>query len=250
MDKIIVIGETCTDEFIYGEVPRICPESPVPVFVPIEKKENQGMSGNVLKNILSINKNVEVIHWHQSFPIRKTRIVEKKSNQMIVRIDEGDNSCDKLEYLSLAMIQTIGDADLVLISDYDKGFLSDEIIIEISKYSKMTILDSKRNLNPKIIENINYIKLNENEWISNQKIVEQYKEKFLITLGSKGVKFMDEIFPSPNPLETIDVSGAGDTFVASFAVKILETQSITESLRFANEMSSIVVSKKGVSTPF
>ena len=61
---------------------------------------------------------------------------------------------------------------------------------------------------------------------------------------------MDEIFPSPNPLETIDVSGAGDTFVASFAVKILETQSITESLRFANEMSSIVVSKKGVSTPF
>ena len=54
---------------------------------------------------------------------------------------------------------------------------------------------------------------------------------------------------SPKPLETIDVSGAGDTFTASFIVKFFETRNVDKSIEFANEMSSIVVSKKGVVTP-
>ena len=250
MDRFLVVGEICKDEFVYGDVPRICPESPVPVFVPIEKKENDGMGGNVVNNIKSINPHAEVIHWHQSVPITKTRLVEKKSNQMLVRIDEGDNKCDRLEYLSLAMIQTIGDSDCVIISDYNKGFLDEKIIIEISKYAKLTILDSKRKITDTLIENIDFIKLNKHEWENNKDVVSQRPEKFLITLGYEGVKHMENIYPSPRPLETIDVSGAGDTFVAGFATKYLLTKSISESLEFANEMASIVVAKKGVSTPF
>jgi len=250
MDKFLVIGEICKDEFIYGDVPRICPESPVPVFVPVDRKENDGMGGNVVNNIKSINQHAEIIHWHQSVPITKTRLVEKKSNQMLVRIDEGDNKCDKLEYLSLAMLQTIGDSDVVIISDYNKGFLNEKIIIEISKYAKLTILDSKRKLSNELIEHIDYIKLNKQEWENNKDIVKEHSEKFLITLGYEGVRHMEKIYPSPRPLETIDVSGAGDTFVAGFATKYLSTKSISESLEFANEMASIVVAKKGVSTPF
>jgi ribokinase len=72
----------------------------------------------------------------------------------------------------------------------------------------------------------------------------------LITLGSRGAKYIDKIFPSPDPKETIDVSGAGDTFTASFTIKYLETKNIEESIIYANKMASIVVSKRGVSTPF
>ena len=250
MDKILVIGEICTDEFIYGEVPRICPESPVPIFVPITTTQNDGMGGNVVNNIKSINKNCEIIHWHQAVPIRKTRLVEKKSNQMVVRIDEGDNMCDSIGHLSVSMLQTIGDSDVIIISDYNKGFLSDDVIIEISKLSKLTILDSKRKLSEKIISNIDFIKLNKHEWETNRELVDKFKEKFLVTLGYEGVKYNDIIYPSPRPLETIDVSGAGDTFVAAFTTKYLETKTISTSLEFANEMASIVVAKKGVSTPF
>lgn len=250
MDKILVIGEICTDEFIYGDVPRICPESPVPIFVPKERRENLGMGGNVVNNLKSIDKNCEVIHWHQAVPIRKTRLVEKKSNQMLVRIDEGDDKCDSIQHLSIPMIKAIGDSDIVIISDYHKGFLSDDNIMEISKYSKLTILDSKRPLSEKLISNIDFIKLNKHEWEKNYKIVELYKDKFFITLGYEGVKHLDKIYPSPRPLETIDVSGAGDTFVAAFTIKYLETKTISTSLEFANEMASIVVAKKGVSTPF
>jgi sugar/nucleoside kinase (ribokinase family) len=70
-----------------------------------------------------------------------------------------------------------------------------------------------------------------------------------VTLGSKGAKYIDTIYPSPDPKETIDVSGAGDTFTASFTLKYLQTKNVEESIIFANKMSSIVVSKRGVATP-
>ena len=48
MKKILVIGELCIDKFVYGEVKRLSPEAPVPVFNPIVTEENRGMAGNVL----------------------------------------------------------------------------------------------------------------------------------------------------------------------------------------------------------
>ena len=39
INKILVIGDSCTDIFIYGECNRICPEAPVPVFNPIKVKK-------------------------------------------------------------------------------------------------------------------------------------------------------------------------------------------------------------------
>ena len=60
---------------------------------------------------------------------------------------------------------------------------------------------------------------------------------------------MNDIYPSPDPKETIDVSGAGDTFLAAFTIKYLETQDTSESIKYANTLSSIVVGKRGVVTP-
>jgi ribokinase len=70
-----------------------------------------------------------------------------------------------------------------------------------------------------------------------------------VTLGSKGAKYMNNVYPSPDPRETIDVSGAGDTFTASFTVKYLETKDVEKSIIYANKMASIVVQKRGVSVP-
>jgi len=54
MKKILVIGELCVDRFIYGDVKRLSPEAPVPVFNELEKVENNGMAGNVVENIKSL----------------------------------------------------------------------------------------------------------------------------------------------------------------------------------------------------
>ena len=70
MVNVLVIGETCIDRFIYGTVNRISPEAPVPIFVPIETKENSGMSGNVVENLKATAKNSNLhIDIHDQFPL-------------------------------------------------------------------------------------------------------------------------------------------------------------------------------------
>jgi len=248
--KVLVIGELCIDRFVYGLVKRMSPEAPVPVLNPVEITENQGMAGNVVSNIKSLMDDIEVIHWHQTTNIEKIRFVEKKSNHMFIRVDEGElKPIDKLLFLSREQRRTINESDVVIISDYDKGFLSDDIIKEISKQSNITILDSKRKLTKDIIENITFIKLNESEYENNKDLVNEKTDKFIITLGSKGAMYLGTIHSSNNPQDTIDVSGAGDTFVASFALKYLKSEDVKESIEYANDACANVVNKKGVATP-
>ena len=52
--KILVIGDKCTDVFVYGSVDRICPEAPVPVMVSHREESNPRMAGNVYENVKSI----------------------------------------------------------------------------------------------------------------------------------------------------------------------------------------------------
>ena len=250
MVKILVIGELCIDRFIYGVINRLCPEAPVPVLNPVEIRENNGMAGNVVDNLKALSDNIDVVHWHQSNKIEKTRFVEKKSNQMVVRVDDGEmNGCESLTYLSPEQRKTINESDIVIISDYNKGYLSNTMIQEIAAMSKLIIMDSKKQLSYDIIKDINFVKVNENEYKNNKEIADEYGEKFIITLGANGVKHNGIHYPSNNPQETIDVSGAGDTFVASFILKYFKTNSMEQSLNFANDACANVVNKKGVAVP-
>lgn len=247
--KITVIGELCQDIFVYGKTDRLSPEAPVPVFVPTDTITNPGMAGNVVENLLSIEANCEINFIHQQEQIKKTRYVDSKSNHMFIRIDEGEKSISPIS-LTDEHISMIKDSDAVIISDYNKGFLNEEAIFEISKNAKFIVMDTKKIISEELIWNFNFIKLNEHEYSNfNSDIKRRYPDKLIVTLGSKGAKYLDEIFASPDPKETIDVSGAGDTFTSAFTINYLKTESITESIIFANQMAAIVVSKRGVATP-
>ena len=56
--KILVVGDSCKDVFIYGDIIRLAPEAPVPVFNPLRNTENEGMAKNVSKNIESLDSTV------------------------------------------------------------------------------------------------------------------------------------------------------------------------------------------------
>jgi D-beta-D-heptose 7-phosphate kinase/D-beta-D-heptose 1-phosphate adenosyltransferase len=246
MFKILVIGEKCIDRFMYCDVSRFSPEAPVPVLNPIEIVENDGMAGNVVRNILSMKSDSLVAHWYQDEIITKTRFVEKKSNHMFLRLDEGETNISKVELID-ERIGELGHFNIVIVSDYDKGFMTNDDLLTIGRNSKISILDSKRKLSKEIVNSFTFVKLNEKESLQNSDLLEC--KNILVTLGSKGTKFNDEVYPSPNPQETIDVSGAGDTFTSGFILKYLETGDIKTSIIYANEMASIVVSKRGVATP-
>jgi D-glycero-beta-D-manno-heptose-7-phosphate kinase len=245
--RIIVIGESCKDIFVYGNVKRLSPEAPVPVFNPIESISNLGMSGNVVQNLKSLDSDLNIIHWSQTENITKTRYVDRKSNHMFLRVDDGEDIIKPLE-LNVSKLNAIRNVDAVIVSDYNKGFLTDEMLFEITKNSKFSIIDTKKQIGDILVEGFDFVKLNESEF-NKHNFNESLLNKILVTLGSNGAKYEGKIYPSPDPKETIDVSGAGDTFTASFTLKYLKTNNVEESIIFANKMASIVVSKRGVATP-
>lgn len=243
--KVLVIGEICTDKFVYCDIKRLSPEAPVPVLNPIETVKNQGMAGNTIANLKALVPKYYTMLLGQNETITKTRYVEKKSNHMFFRVDEGEDKITPFKW-SLMVDTMLGEADIVVVSDYNKGFLTNSDLKEIARKSKLSILDSKRKLTDDIIEKFTFVKLNESERLNNPNLT---LDNIITTLGGDGAKYKNTHLPSPNPQQTIDVSGAGDTFTAAFIVKYFETKDVLSSINFANRKASEVVSKRGVVTP-
>lgn len=248
MKKILVIGESCIDIFTYGDAKRLSPEAPVPVLSNITRILNHGMAGNVRKNLEAMADEYDIDAICQSEVIIKCRYIDRKSNHMFLRVDEGEHGTMVPFTLTEEVIQKIKEADAVVVSDYNKGFLTEEMLQEIAEHAKLSFLDTKKKLHPDTILLYNFVKLNELEWEYNRTNNRQLLLRMIITLGGKGAKYMGTLYPTESK-ETIDVSGAGDTFMAAFVVKYLQTQDVDTSIIFANKMSAIVVSKRGVNTP-
>ena len=243
--NILVIGESCTDKFIYGEVNRLSPEAPVPVFSPLETTQNPGMAGNVVANVRALEPGYKVIHLAQEESIYKTRYVDIKTNHMFIRVDEGENNLTSFKWTPLMDVH-LGQADVVIVSDYNKGFLSNIHLQTIAKKSKLSILDSKRKLDSNTIKDFTFVKLNESEHKNNPDLSHS---GLIVTLGSRGAWYNGKVIPQPNPQQTIDVSGAGDTFVAAFILNYFKFKDVKKAIVYANEAAAKVVSKRGVATP-
>ena len=183
--KIVVIGETCIDKFIYCDINRLSPEAPVPVLQPINTVVNAGMSGNTVANVKALEPSSKVLHFSNLTQITKTRYVEKKTNHMFLRVDEGDDKVEQFIW-STDYEHFIQDADLVIVSDYNKGYLLDYTLQLIAYKSKLSILDSKRKLNNDIIKDFTFVKLNEEEYLNNKELD---ASKIIVTLGSKGCMY-------------------------------------------------------------
>ena len=246
--NFLVIGEKCKDIFVYGEVSRLSPEAPVPIFKPLRSVENEGMANNVYNNLFSlIEKKATVIGHFSSGDIKKTRYVEEKSNHYFIRIDENDR-VDPI-VINDYLIRIIKRADCILISDYDKGFIELPDIWKICKEKKegaVIFLDSKKELTGGIIDAVDFVKFNEYEYKNNRFQAEMYKKKIIITLGPKGARYNDQDFPSIKKI-TNDVSGAGDTFLAALAFYYMERKDMKYAIEKANKAASEVVSERGVS---
>jgi len=248
--KVLVIGEKCFDIFVYGDVNRLSPEAPIPVLIPKNVVTGEGMGKNVVNNLIALSKDddYEIGFIHQEKAIAKTRFVEEKSNYPFLRVDEGEDDIDRIEFTD-EIIEEISSMDAVIVSDYDKGFLKHEDLLRISEYAKFCVLDTKKKLSEDIIRTYDFVKLNESEFKNNYTENEELLEKIIVTLGQKGARHKNTAYPPYSPKETVDVSGAGDTFIAAFTKKYLEVKDAGIAITFANKMAGIVVQKRGVVIP-
>ena len=245
--KILVIGESCIDRFVYGAVQdRKCPEAPAFIFSPSKNIENCGMAANTQANVKSLGVECDIIT--SSEEIIKERFVDKTSNYLLLRVDYNENPVKRISRSKIS-VEKINEYDAIIISDYNKGLLEEDDIEYICKNHKLTFLDTKKILGDFCLSST-YININNFEYIKSQPFIDEnlFYEKLVMTLGPRGCKYKDKIYPAEK-IEVIDQVGAGDTFVAALAVKFLEKFNINDSINFANSCATQVVRRKGVVTP-
>ena len=241
--KVLVIGDSCQDVFRYGNCQRLSPEAPVPIFLPTRTTGNGGMTINVMENMIAMGIECDII-TNDIRPV-KTRYVDEVSNQMLLRVDEKDI----IDSIDLNILHNIdfGRYDAIIISDYNKGFLDEDDIEYILYHHDLVFIDTKKEIEEWILK-AEYIKINEKEFLPNERFLRGFYEgNLIVTYGNKGaVLNYKKHFSIEKGHEVRDLSGAGDTFLAALVVEYLKNNNIEEAIRFANKCASWVVTQKGV----
>lgn len=233
--KILLIGDVCIDRYHYGICQGLSPEAPVPIFKIENTEDVQGMAGNVLKNLQALGCDVSTI-FGQKQSI-KTRFVDIKSQQHLLRIDQDVQS------EPVTIPEQLSDYEAVVISDYNKGSLTEENIQQVlDKFRGPIFVDTKKTDLSKFGDC--YVKINDLEF---NRLVSTCKN-LIVTLGHRGAQFGNKIYPAKK-VNVIDVCGAGDTFLSALCYAYLHTTNIDRAIEFANAGAACVVSKLGTQTP-
>jgi len=237
--KILIIGESCRDVFIYCDSLRLAPDIPVPVVHIVRKIENPGMAKNVERNVKAIYKSCDIVTNRNWRNVTKTRYIHEKTNHAFFRIDTSHNM-RRLDVRRLSLKEY----GIVAISDYNKGFLEKEDIQYICENHNSVFVDTKKPVG-NFLKRASFIKINNYEYDRSLPISKNIARKIVCTKNGEPVEFGNTHFPV-DKVEVRDSSGAGDSFFAALLVRYAETGSIEGSIRFANICASETVQHKGV----
>lgn len=197
------------------------------------------MALNVTRNLEALGLDVETVTNENYKGITKKRMMDEKTNHAFIRIDS------EAHYPKLKTLPNLANFDLVLISDYDKGFLDRELIEKISIEHPFTILDTKKILGEWAI-NCRHIKINDYEFTrSKENISSGLENKIIVTKGESGALYQGVQYPVDS-VDVRDTSGAGDAFLAGLTFALSQDSSIEEAIKVANKFAQGVVQKRGV----
>jgi len=247
--NILVIGDSCDDIFTYGHVYRLAPEGPVPVFNSVFSRSNGGMALNVINNIQAIGASSTLITQNEN--IIKTRFIDERTNSLLLRVDTNDQATRIDKNIVNNITDNIYEGikyDAIIISDYCKGFLSEDDIEYITYNNENIFLDTKKILG-EWCTNCDFIKINHVEYDRTKHTIEQLniKNKLIITRSEEGCEYQGNIYPVKK-VDIKDVSGAGDTFISGLVCEYIRTNDVVKAIKFAQDCATIVVQKKGVCT--
>ena len=294
--KILVIGDLMIDHYLWGSVNRISPEAPVQV-VDIEKESSVlGGAGNVVNNLHSFGCEVSVLSvigedeageelesmleaiGANAYLVKQTdRKTSKKSriiasHSQVVRYDKEskENILPQSSEALYSKFMAICEAyDIILLSDYGKGVLTEELTQKIIQYAnthqKRVLVDPKGNdyskyagaylLTPNKKEAIKASGVDIYDDMTLIKALKKLKEiadltVSLITLSEDGIAiFEDRLIMRPTVArEVYDVTGAGDTVLASLGYALAQGKDILSAIEFANLAAGVVVGKLGSAT--
>lgn len=234
--NILLIGDDCQDVYQYGYVDRISPEAPVPVFRLDYEDSRPGMAGNVFENLSQFNCSVNYVYDRTT---TKTRLIDIRSGQHIVRIDD-----DQISQPVRLADDDFSVYDAIVISDYNKGTVDYELITSIRQaYHGAIFVDTKKTDLAKLQGC--FVKINSLEF----SLAKTLCDDLVVTQGKDGATYRGRTYPGTR-IEVVDTCGAGDTFLAALCIGYLNNDSdMSAAIEFANRAAAITVQHSGVYAP-
>jgi D-beta-D-heptose 7-phosphate kinase/D-beta-D-heptose 1-phosphate adenosyltransferase len=295
--RVLVIGDLMLDEYVRGEVERISPEAPVPVVRVISENWVPGGAANVANNVQALGGkavllgvvgadlpgrrlkkylqrtgiDVRFLLVDRGRPtITKSRVMA--GHQQVVRVDKEDVTPvgrDRTERLVRTARRLAADVDGVIIEDYAKGLISqemvDSIIAVFRSRRKFAIVDPNEG-NPLRFRGATVVTPNRREALAAAGLGRQAvladlgrpllklwgAKSVLVTLGEEGMCLFEgkrPLFHIPTVArEVFDVSGAGDTVAGTLALALAAGADLREAAHLANFAAGVVVGKLGTAT--
>ena len=292
--RVLVVGDIMLDRYIWGDVERVSPEAPVPVVRAAHHSERPGGAANVAMNLsglgaqaelcgfcgedegravlerclaeAGIRANLIAVAGHPT--TTKVRILSGR--QQILRLDTektGDYPADACRDLGAKIEAAIGNADAVVLSDYAKGALSEELCQQVigaaRKRGIPVLVDPKQRdfsryrgatmICPNLAELATVLGASAGDLeallTAAQGLVTRLDLQYLAaTMSEKGIAILsaDTRFIDPAVARQVfDVSGAGDTAIATLALAMASGLAVETAAQLANVAAGIVVGKVG-----
>lgn len=290
--RLLVMGDVMLDRYWFGDSDRISPEAPVPVVQVSKVDERLGGAANVARNVAALGANTTILgvvgqdeaggrigelltqsgvnsllEIDPQVPTTvKLRVIARQ--QQLIRLDfEESPSQTALEHKFARFEKALGGADVVVLSDYGKGALSQvAAMIEYARgQNKMILVDPKGEDYEKyrgatvITPNRSELRQVVGRWSSESDLTERAQNlrhslgirALLLTRSEEGMSlFTDEgvSHVRAQAREVFDVSGAGDTVIATLAVALAAKWPLDRAMALANRAGGIVVGKLGTAT--
>ncbi len=273
--KILVAGDIMLDEYINGNVTRISPEAPVPIVNVTDTYYKLGGCGNVISNLSTIGAQVTcitaigkdfagstILKKLRDFDIDtkflisdseiitsvKTRIISNERQTQMLRYDN-----EKIQNINTSNLSLTNGYDVIIVSDYAKGMITKPLMNKLLKLGSNIIVDPKPQ-NSYLYDNTFLITPNQKEY---EEMMDSLPgvEYILKTMGKNGMEIIEGkrgitsgIKIESKPVDVYNVSGAGDTVVATLSLSLALGNDLYTSAKIANKCAGYVVTQPGTST--
>ncbi len=295
--RVLCIGDVMLDRFIYGNVERISPEAPIPIFTATREERMLGGAGNVVRNLLSLGAEASfaavigddlvgnqltqlvgaeahvipyLITERGRLSTKKTRYVA--NSQQLLRSDSETKAAIKDETASkiLAMVvPELANHQALILSDYGKGVLTPAIcqaLIKAAREKQIPVFVDPKQRDVSVYAGATVLSPNLKELAlacgvdkfeddaaiiaAAQKLVQQHQFQYVLTTrGEHGMTLVDAqglvSHVDATASEVFDVSGAGDTVIATLAATYAAGAPMPLAVELANLAGGIVVGRLG-----
>ena len=297
--RVVVVGDVMLDRYVRGAASRLSPEAPIPVLRPTSSRATLGGAANVALNVATLGGQVSLVGVIGDdaagaevgrllaasagivphLVVAAGRPTTAKTRFMVgvhqlLRLDE-ETTATIDEATAATLLQhfsrALRNADIVVLSDYAKGVLSDAVLqavlAQARELGRVVIADPKRPefaayrgatvLTPNEVEvrqatQIDAADDSEADRAGRRALDETAGEAVLVTRSAKGLTLVQRDRPAlhlpTRAREVADVSGAGDTLVAALAVALGAGAALPEAAMVANITAGISVAKQGTAT--